>query len=385
MANLAETPTWETGIYRWETTDPVQGGVDGIDNVPTKQLANRTAYLKKQTDKLNMFIGLGGSLTWTIQELEKTIDLDTFWFGNTITINHTNPSYPAAKLILSVDGLTTLDRGYKIWIKKGTLSLLGLTVQVVNATAGGAVLAEMDPFTPNGYVYEFIFNGTAWSFNQNINEDLAGTIHAFGYGFPPAGFLACNGAAVSRTAYARLFSRISTTFGVGDGSTTFNLPDLRGEFIRGWDSGRGVDTSSIALACDTTNASNSVTVQDGTTGLFVGMAVTGTGIPANTTISAISSRTVITLSANATATGTGVSLTFTSARVFGSSQADMLKRHEHFYASRANIVNSASPTTATIIDWDAATTAEKFAGNSEYVGGAETRPRNVALLMCIKY
>lgn len=57
----------------------------------------------------------------------------------------------------------------------------------------------------------------------------------------PAGYLKANGAAVSRTAYAALFTAIGTTYGAGDGRNTFNLPDLRGEFIRGWDDGRGVD------------------------------------------------------------------------------------------------------------------------------------------------
>ncbi|HCM6673365.1 tail fiber protein [Klebsiella pneumoniae] len=57
----------------------------------------------------------------------------------------------------------------------------------------------------------------------------------------PTGWLKANGDAVSRTTYAALFAAIGTTFGAGDGSTTFNLPDLRGEFIRGWDDGRGVD------------------------------------------------------------------------------------------------------------------------------------------------
>lgn len=59
----------------------------------------------------------------------------------------------------------------------------------------------------------------------------------------PTGYLKCNGAAVSRTTYADLFAAIGTTYGAGDGSTTFNVPDLRGEFIRGWDDGRGVDSS----------------------------------------------------------------------------------------------------------------------------------------------
>lgn len=57
----------------------------------------------------------------------------------------------------------------------------------------------------------------------------------------PSGWLKANGAAVSRTAYADLFSAIGTTFGAGDGVNTFNLPDLRGEFVRGFDDGRGVD------------------------------------------------------------------------------------------------------------------------------------------------
>ena len=61
----------------------------------------------------------------------------------------------------------------------------------------------------------------------------------------PAGWLKANGAAVSRTAYAALFAAIGTTYGAGDGRSTFNLPDLRGEFLRGWDDGRGVDAGRV--------------------------------------------------------------------------------------------------------------------------------------------
>jgi microcystin-dependent protein len=73
-------------------------------------------------------------------------------------------------------------------------------------------------------------------------SDLIGAISMFAMATPPAGWLKANGAAVSRTAYAALFSRIGTIGGVGDGLTTFNLPDLRGVFQRGWDDGRGIDT-----------------------------------------------------------------------------------------------------------------------------------------------
>ena len=70
----------------------------------------------------------------------------------------------------------------------------------------------------------------------------SGTVLYFAGSAAPAGWLKANGAAVSRTAYAALFAAIGTTYGLGDGRSTFNLPDLRGEFIRGWDDGRGVDT-----------------------------------------------------------------------------------------------------------------------------------------------
>jgi microcystin-dependent protein len=68
-----------------------------------------------------------------------------------------------------------------------------------------------------------------------------GQIAYFARSTAPPGWLKANGAAVSRTAYADLFAAIGTTFGLGDGSTTFNLPDLRGEFLRAWDDGRGID------------------------------------------------------------------------------------------------------------------------------------------------
>jgi microcystin-dependent protein len=75
-----------------------------------------------------------------------------------------------------------------------------------------------------------------------VNVQPAGMVSMFGNSTVPTGWLQCNGAAVSRTTYSDLFANIGTTFGVGDGSTTFNLPELRGEFIRGWDNSRGVDS-----------------------------------------------------------------------------------------------------------------------------------------------
>ena len=69
-----------------------------------------------------------------------------------------------------------------------------------------------------------------------------GSVHQMATTVVPAGYLKCNGAAISRTTYADLFAVIGTTWGAGDGSTTFNVPELRGEFVRGWDDGRGIDS-----------------------------------------------------------------------------------------------------------------------------------------------
>lgn len=80
---------------------------------------------------------------------------------------------------------------------------------------------------------------------RNLSKSLdvnVGEIAYFSRETAPEGWLRANGALVSRTTYAALFAAIGTTYGAGNGSTTFALPDLRGEFLRGWDDGRGVDS-----------------------------------------------------------------------------------------------------------------------------------------------
>jgi microcystin-dependent protein len=73
----------------------------------------------------------------------------------------------------------------------------------------------------------------------------AGTIIPYGGSSAPSGFLLCDGSAVSRTTYSTLFGVISTTFGSGDGSTTFNVPDLRGRVVAGKDNMGGSAASRL--------------------------------------------------------------------------------------------------------------------------------------------
>jgi microcystin-dependent protein len=83
-----------------------------------------------------------------------------------------------------------------------------------------------------------------------------GMIAPFAMSTAPTGWLECDGSAVSRTTYADLFTALSTTHGVGDGSTTFNVPDLRGEFIRGWDNSKGTDSGRTFASSQADNANS---------------------------------------------------------------------------------------------------------------------------------
>lgn len=87
---------------------------------------------------------------------------------------------------------------------------------------------------------------------------LTGAIMYFATSNAPTGWVKCNGATVSRTTYDKLFNVIGTIHGAGDGSTTFTLPDLRGEFVRGWDDSRSVDASRVFGSAQTGTSINTV-------------------------------------------------------------------------------------------------------------------------------
>jgi len=73
----------------------------------------------------------------------------------------------------------------------------------------------------------------------------AGAVQFFAMATAPTGWLQANGAAISRAAYSVLFAAIGITYGAGDGALTFNIPDMRGQFARGWDDGAGVDIGRV--------------------------------------------------------------------------------------------------------------------------------------------
>lgn len=219
---------------------------------------------------------------------------------------------------------------------------------------------------------------------------------------PPYRGLLCNGDPVSRAQYPALFAKIGITFGRGDGSTTFNLPNYRGQHFRMINAGTTEDPNAIGRTaqtagtfgqtCNTVSGSPNVTVPDSSI-LAVGITVSGTGIPANTRVRQILNPTTIVLgnqadtaNVNATATNTGVTLTFGSSAVdayAGSRQGGQFASHTHTYTRR----NTSQPFEQ---DEDSQGGHQTWAStnvtlNTGGAGGDETRPKNVNIVAFIRY
>jgi microcystin-dependent protein len=91
-------------------------------------------------------------------------------------------------------------------------------------------------------------NGTTWTSAAAPTSFVSGMLMPYAGTTAPSGWLLCYGQAVSRTTYASLFSAISITYGSGDGTTTFNLPDFRGRIAAGQDNMGGSAASRLTTA-----------------------------------------------------------------------------------------------------------------------------------------
>lgn len=118
------------------------------------------------------------------------------------------------------------------------------TGAVQKSVLDGTEILGIDDTAASGISKGTNINSIIAAVRKSILEDFLpiGTQAPYYSGsLPSSHWLLCNGQAVSRTTYADLFAVIGTVFGVGDGSTTFNLPDMRGEFIRGYDPTGNID------------------------------------------------------------------------------------------------------------------------------------------------
>lgn len=133
-------------------------------------------------------------------------------------------------------------------------SIIGKS-NIYNPEVGEIVYDQVD-----ATFYGYDHNGQWQALNGAGGSSPAGTILAFGGIAEPSGYLICDGRPVSRTTYGNLFAVIGTAFGEGDGVNTFNLPDLRGRFLRGVDGGAGNDPDAASRTTMATggNAGDSI-------------------------------------------------------------------------------------------------------------------------------
>ena len=128
------------------------------------------------------------------------------------------------------------------WVVSNTTT--GAYSVTITSLGGGASVV-----VPQGYSSIVYSDGTNIGLADNGTASLsatpAGSLIQYGGAAAPSGWLLCDGTAISRTTYAPLFTAIGTAWGVGNGSTTFNVPDLRGAFLRG--AGAGLNPVSRAV------------------------------------------------------------------------------------------------------------------------------------------
>lgn len=135
----------------------------------------------------------------------------------------------------------------------GTVTKSGLAGAIYDARVASLALVQPPGVIPSGPSGYAVKHGLALDANALASAIFsggtlpAGSLTAYAGSSAPTGWLLCDGAAVSRTTYADLFAAIGTTFGTGDGSTTFNLPDLRGRAPIGAGTGDASDATAHTL------------------------------------------------------------------------------------------------------------------------------------------
>ena len=229
-----------------ETTD-----FEFVADILTRQWTNRVTYFiiadSSGTTRLRM---------WSIS--------DNWHFENSDSTATTgDPEYIGVVNPITSGGFGVFHQ-FRVRVRKITESTSSVEVYVdgtlkLTATAGAALVTcakigfvgGVSTFGPgvgagikNAYVYDLsggdvIDRGVlSEAFNRFISWMKTsvlptGSYIQFAGSQAPAGFLVCNGGAISRTTYSKLFAVIGTTYGSGDGSTTFNLPNLTDRFLQG--------------------------------------------------------------------------------------------------------------------------------------------------------
>lgn len=338
--NIPNDSEWVTSVRGISTVDQLEGGPGGVMNFDAVDLTKRTNWLKSRVDPLYVTTmeAITGAKTLVAGDARKAFYFRSGSFNSQVAYSPTCRKVVNAALPSVSDywidftppttaGITGISVEFRVigtgtWFTQGLPIIpnqspaILLSLNTANnyefriITKGGAADGQISaifnlttlPATPITAVtlpaITSIENGTGfWFQNQEENGVLIGRVstngsdgsdifvdgiqtssvsvkpgrggyfvmrdgsswrvigdsHRIEVGLkadhlavtPPRGWLVADGRAVSRSAYADLFAVMGTTFGAGDGTNSFNLPDLRGEFIRGFDLNRFVDAGRV--------------------------------------------------------------------------------------------------------------------------------------------
>ena len=364
MAILTPTASFDN-VYQLETTDPVLGGAGGIANTPAQQLLNRTEYLNVQIEDVyahNSQAIRNGVLTGKSNTTTGELDLLISPASTTVRLRAAvgypfrfvvANGYDAKGVVATVATVTSDMELSTVGIPDGTYNLVvdyqsPTNINLAWYQSSRFTASAAEPPAPPSTVFGFWYNTAtgmryfgssgAWDivesrsvevgtftisggvvaavltfpYRQEFYNDAipAGTMLAhFSTQTPLGGYLRCDGSAKSRSIYRKLFNAIGTVYGAGDGTTTFNLPDTHGRFMR----------DLISPSTDARDPSRSL----------------------------------------------------------GSYQDDEFKEHRHGIASTTVADGAGSP-----ID---VLTGSPSGAQTELTGGNETRPKNFAVCLFIKY
>ena len=212
MANLTLTRQWVENIYQLETSDPVMGGPDGIDNRQAKELGARTNYLKDQVDEINQ---------------------DRTGYAPKASPAFTGvPTAPTAAAGTNNAQIATTE-----FVKTAIAALVGSAPAALDTLEELARALAGDANLKATLLAEIGKKANATDFNA-LHDLFVGIPIPYPLSTVPTGCLAMNGQRFDTRRYPKLAQKYPSG----------QLPDMRGEFIRGWDNGRGVDGNRALLS-----------------------------------------------------------------------------------------------------------------------------------------
>lgn len=212
MGKITEQQQWEDGIYLIEKQDKVLGGELGVINVQAKQLANRTKYLKGKVDD---------------------IDRDREGYAQKASPGFTGvPTAPTANL-----GTNSAQIATTAFVKNEIAALVGSAPAALDTLEELARELAGDANLKSTLLAEIGKKTNATDFNA-LRDLFIGIPIPYPLSNIPAGCLAMNGQRFDKLRYPKLALKYPSG----------TLPDMRGEFIRGLDNGRGVDAGRALLS-----------------------------------------------------------------------------------------------------------------------------------------